>query len=182
MNTFLKRLASVFDFPRSRSIRAVFENDTLGGEVITDLVGAFEVLGFPGGQAIGERGTDSEALLDHRAFTYIPERGLLAFPVELVTENPDDTSGWRSVGSVDHSEEQIWSVTESGFHLMGQIRHDQILETPISCTALWCPGDRGGVMRRALDIGGRLLTISNDGLVLHNFDNLTDDIGSLAFP
>ncbi|MBI2067211.1 MAG: beta-propeller domain-containing protein [Deltaproteobacteria bacterium] len=133
---------------------------------------------------IGERGTESEALRDHRAFNYFSERNLLAIPVDLVVTTPNNDEGWRSVGTVDHSEEQIWKVDPSkGFTFIGAIRHDDLLnnETPAQCYDWDRPYTERATLRRALEVDDQLVTLSDKGLKSNSFEDLAE-ISSILFP
>ncbi len=131
---------------------------------------------------IGERGTESEALTDHRAFNYFPDRGMLAIPVDLVTEVPYDNGWWRMVGTPDHSEEQIWSVDPvNGFTQLAAIRHDDLLGEPeddLGCDE-WCYTPHLQ-MRRALEVGQRLLTVSDEALKVSDFGSW-EELSSILY-
>ena len=135
---------------------------------------------------IGERGTDSEALTDHRAFNYFPNRGILALPVDLVTAGPDEDGwGWRPVGSPDHSEEQVWRVDPvEGFSQLAAIRHDDLAQEPepvdeARCQAIGCYYTSYVQMRRAMEVGDRLLTVSDDAFKVSDFGSW-EELSSLA--
>jgi len=135
---------------------------------------------------IGERGTESEALTDHRAFSTFPERNLIAFPVDLVTEiSGESDMGWRPIGNPDHSEEQIWKVDQdAGFSRVGAIRHDDLSgdSSDKICDDLWeCPFD-GTRMRRAFEANGFLITLSESGLKAHSFDDFETVRGLFQIP
>ena len=67
--------------------------------------------------AIGGRGTNSEALNDHKAFRYIPEENLVVVPMDLYSES----GGQSQFGEYLHSSFQIYRVTvENGFELVGE--------------------------------------------------------------
>jgi uncharacterized secreted protein with C-terminal beta-propeller domain len=62
--------------------------------------------------APASRGDDSEALLDHHAFAYFPDSGVMALPV---------SEGWGQVVSAL----RVFKVDpEKGFTLLGEIQHD----------------------------------------------------------
>ncbi|MFH1262218.1 MAG: beta-propeller domain-containing protein [Pseudomonadota bacterium] len=66
---------------------------------------------------IGSRGTNSEALYDHKAFRYIPEKNLVVLPIDLY----EDSIGQWNYGTWTFSGFQIYSATvESGFSLVGK--------------------------------------------------------------
>ena len=123
---------------------------------------------------IGKRGTESEALRDYRALSYFEKRGLLALPVDLVTEvSASGNSSWRSVGMPDHSEEQIWQVDlAKGFTFVGAVQHDTTAGSDY-----W----HHNQMRRAFDVSDRLVTLSDDGIATNDFSDLGKVLGTFGF-
>jgi uncharacterized secreted protein with C-terminal beta-propeller domain len=68
---------------------------------------------------IGERGTDSEALRDHKAFLFSKSKNLLVIPVMLV-EKTDEQSYWQP----NWQGAYVFSLTlQDGFTLKGRITH-----------------------------------------------------------
>lgn len=110
-------------------------------------------------QEILEDTYGSEAQFEHQAFAFVEGRAVLAIPV------------YTSTGS----EMQVFKVDpESGFSLLGVIRHDDLIpsETPYS-----------PLMRRGLEIGAYLYSISEAGMKVNAFDNLSEDLfGELFAP
>jgi len=73
-------------------------------------------------EIIGTRGTDSEALNNHKAFTFWDENGLLAIPIDLHEHNTSPAEPW-SRGSHIFSGLYVYRVdTAAGFDLLGRIR------------------------------------------------------------
>ena len=120
---------------------------------------------------IGDRGTDSEILRDHKALMFDAERGLLALPVSVAQINktmypfgaPPNTYGefvWQGV--------YVFSVSvEHGFILQGRVTHGATGPYYYSGD----PDTKSLVVRRALYIEDVLYTVS-DALVKMN--NLVD--------
>jgi uncharacterized secreted protein with C-terminal beta-propeller domain len=70
---------------------------------------------------IGDRGTGSEALLDHKAFTFWSSNNLLAVPVDLYINDPSPREPW-DYGTYKGSGLFVYRVsTEHGFESIGQI-------------------------------------------------------------
>lgn len=66
---------------------------------------------------IGSRGTESEALHDHKAFRYIPEEDLVLFPINLY----ENSQGGNDYGEYVYSGFQIYQASlENGFGLVGE--------------------------------------------------------------
>lgn len=73
-------------------------------------------------EIIGDRGTDSELLRNHKALMFMKELGLMAFPVTLV----DSQEGLRDDGyrGITYQGAYVYNVSSSdGFKLRGRITH-----------------------------------------------------------
>lgn len=74
-------------------------------------------------QVLGSRGTESEALHDHKAFTYWAGQGLLAIPLQLA-ERPASATPW-DYGVIQFTGVQVFRVTiEKGIEPLGRIPTD----------------------------------------------------------
>ena len=72
-------------------------------------------------EIIGDRGSESLALEDHRAFTFMRQNGLLAIPVKLY-EYPEEPQYWSSQGDFAFEGLYVYRVTaETGFEHLGSI-------------------------------------------------------------
>ncbi len=102
---------------------------------------------------IGERGSDSYALRDHRAFLFSRSKNLLVIPISLVE---DGGSSWR-YGGYNWQGAYVFNVTlDGGFVLRGGITHSDYS------------------VKRSLYIDNVLYTIS-DGLVkMNNLEDLSE--------
>ncbi len=102
---------------------------------------------------IGERGFDSYALRDHRAFLFSRSKNLLVIPISLVE---DGGSSWR-YGGYNWQGAYVFNVTlDGGFVLRGGITHSDYS------------------VKRSLYIDNVLYTIS-DGLVkMNNLEDLSE--------
>ncbi len=111
---------------------------------------------------IGEAGTDSEALRDHKAFLFIREKDLLVIPVSEIkkVENPSS----RYPGSYSTTTWQgayVYQVNpSSGFTLEGTITHAE--KGP---SYAWNAPD---AVRRSLFMDDTLYTISQRSIVMTN--------------
>jgi uncharacterized secreted protein with C-terminal beta-propeller domain len=81
-------------------------------------------LGHPGllhKELIGEWGTYSEALYDHKAFTFWADRNLLAIPIVLYEYEQDPPPAWE-FGGPTFAGLYVYRVTrEAGFEFLGRI-------------------------------------------------------------
>jgi len=74
-----------------------------------------------GANKIGDRGTTSEALYNHKAFTFWEERGLLAIPIDLYEHESPPEYPWQW-GSLTFKGLYVYRVSvQSGFEHIGRI-------------------------------------------------------------
>ncbi len=136
---------------------------------------------------IGDRGTDSPALYDHKAFLFDREKGLLVIPVSLY-EIPQEAKD-RYVASEGTEElfgqftfqgAYVYSLTlENGFEYKGRITH-QTEEESQQTSEYWYWGSSSTDITRTLYIGNVLYTISGAMVKMNNLDDLSD-INSVDF-
>ncbi|KAF0218662.1 MAG: hypothetical protein FD174_2755 [Geobacteraceae bacterium] len=73
-------------------------------------------------QLIGVRGTDSEALSNPKAFTFLPEKNLLAFPVTVAEFTNGAPQALSDYGNVVFNGLYVYRATpEQGFEFLGKI-------------------------------------------------------------
>jgi len=118
---------------------------------------------------IGDRGTDSEALRDHKAFLFDKDKALLVIPVREVKENRIYERGYYS--------DRVWQgayvfdVTKSGFDLKGKVSHQEGLEK-------YYYYYNGNAVRRALFMDDVLYTVSGKRIKMNDLDDL-DEINEI---
>ncbi|KUK62283.1 MAG: Uncharacterized protein XD82_0737 [Methanoculleus marisnigri] len=109
---------------------------------------------------IGEAGTDSEALRDHKAFLFAAEKGLIVLPVSEIkrVENPSSSySG--SYSTTTWQGAYVYSVSpEEGFTLKGIVAHAE--KGP---SYAW---DSPDAVRRSLFMDDTLYTVSKRSVVM----------------
>ncbi len=116
---------------------------------------------------IGDRGTSSEALYDHRALLFDKSRNLLAFPVSVaqIKDKTPDMPAW-SWGETVFNGAYVFDFTlENGFVLRGTLTH----QTPEQL-ANW---DYSSIIRRLLYIDTNLYSLSETTLQVHDLGTLT---------
>jgi inhibitor of cysteine peptidase len=78
-------------------------------------------------EVIGDRGTQSEATSDHKAFLFDKEKGLLVVPILLaeVSEKQKEIEGWQSrEGDFTFQGAYVYSISlNKGFELRGRVTH-----------------------------------------------------------
>src|SRR3989338_714924 len=126
---------------------------------------------------IGDRGTDSEALRDHKAFLFSREKSLLVIPVTLAEidrtrYNPD----LQANGNVPSSAygEFTWQGAyvfnldaENGFQLKGRVTH-------IGEGGRQSYFDQTSSVRRSLYMGDVLYTISDSMIKMNGLDDMAE--------
>ncbi len=127
---------------------------------------------------IGDRGTNSEALNDHKAFLFDREKQLLVIPIEVYEIAEKTQDSWR-YGEYTFQGAYVYNINlENGFELIDKITHvteDEELK-------------RGGYynyatqIRRSLYMDNILYTISSVLIKANNLDNNLDEINSVKLP
>lgn len=117
---------------------------------------------------IGERGTSSEALYDHKAFLFSKEKSLLVMPVSLVEDNKWNAFQGAYVFGID---------LENGFVLKGTITHSNATEEDEE----YYYYDYLSQVRRSLYIDDVLYTISRSMIKMNSLDDISE-IGKLDLP
>jgi uncharacterized secreted protein with C-terminal beta-propeller domain len=126
---------------------------------------------------LGDRGTESEVLYNHRAFLFDEERGILVLPVLLAVINPNDFGDrppTNAYGEYVFQGAYILKVTpQDGIRIMGRVTH------LTDNTDLLRSGEL--FIKRALFIGDILYTIS-DGKVLLNDMQTLRELAGITLP
>jgi uncharacterized secreted protein with C-terminal beta-propeller domain len=123
---------------------------------------------------IGDRGTDSEALRDHKAFLFDRSKDLLIIPIQLREfdegKDPGEIEPWE-YGEFVMQGAFVFSLTlEDGFDLQGTISHTgEIVEDPYHWY-YW--GD--SYVRRSLYIEENIYTVSNKMVKINDMDSLDE--------
>ncbi|HIH37563.1 beta-propeller domain-containing protein [Candidatus Woesearchaeota archaeon] len=144
---------------------------------VSDLENPKEIDSF----LIGDRGTESEALQDHKAFLFDKNKNLLAIPVmvaEIDEQNDDPYTrpGWQ-YGSPAFQGAYIFHIDESGFELRGKISHYS-KEELLKMGSYWYSNSN---VRRSLYIGDDLYTISDSKIKANSLDDL-EESGQVSLP
>lgn len=125
---------------------------------------------------IGDRGTDSEALNDHKAFLFDRDKNLLVIPITLA-EIPEyakeGTTRSNQYGDYVYQGAYVYDLSlESGFDLKGRITHYDNDDAFEKSGFYW--GDQGYNIRRSLYIGDVLYTISNSKIKANMLSDLSE--------
>ncbi|MEC0227799.1 beta-propeller domain-containing protein [Paenibacillus alba] len=130
-------------------------------------------------EIIGDRGTDSELLHNHKALLFSKEKSLLSFPVSVMKLDPNNAKPANAYGNFAFQGAYIYKLDlEKGFQLRGSITH--LTEDDLKKAGQYVQaGDKQ--VQRVLYIGDTLYTVSN-GLIKANDFNTLQEKGSLIIP
>lgn len=132
---------------------------------------------------IGDRGTDSYALQDHKAFLFSRDRNLLVIPVLLAEINEEQyPTGLpkHAYGEYTWQGAYVFSIdTENGIELKGGITHEENDEKFLK-SGYYYPGSKYSV-KRSLYMDDTLYTISDGRIKMNDLDTL-DEINKVNLP
>jgi uncharacterized secreted protein with C-terminal beta-propeller domain len=117
---------------------------------------------------VGDRGTDSPALYDHRAFLFSRERNLLVLPI-LEADVPEGSSA-NTYGDYVYQGAYVFHIDEESITLSGKITHiqgDELLKS-----GYWFDSDYS--VYRSLYIGENLYTISGKMVKINSLGDLSE--------
>jgi hypothetical protein len=127
---------------------------------------------------IGDRGTQSDALNDPKAFLFDKSKNLLVLPISLAVINPQDQAAnekW-AYGQTVWQGAYVYTITANGLQLRGTVTH-------LNATQLNAEGQlkdpstywetQNQWITRSLYIGNTLYTISSGQIKLSNLSNLS---------
>ena len=123
---------------------------------------------------IGSRGTDSDALHDHKAFLFDKNKNLLVIPVLLVEGNPFEPFGYRPY--TWQGAYVFETSLDNGFTLKGKITH-----APSNTTHEYYYYYGPYSVKRSLYIDDVLYTVSDKMIKINSLDTL-NEIKSVELP
>jgi len=131
---------------------------------------------------IGDRGTDSPALYDHKAFLFDREKELLVIPVSLyeISQEAKDryvnSSGTEALfGEFTFQGAYVYRLNlESDFELKGRITHQTPEQMQYTSDYYWYWGYSNTDITRTLYIDNILYTISGEMVKMNSLDNLNE--------
>ena len=134
-------------------------------------------------EKIGDRGTTSELLNNHKALLFSKERNLMAFPITVMEVKDEDkqisTSQVPRYGSFAFQGAYIYNIDlEKGFKLKGKISHISH-EEYLKSGSYWYNSSKN--VERILYINDDLYTISK-GMIMANDINSLNLKGQLEIP
>lgn len=128
---------------------------------------------------IGDRGTDSPVLTDHKALLFDRERNLFVIPIQLAEIDEEakrqSLSSMGALAYVNYTFQgaYVYRLTlENGFELRGRITHTD----PDAFAKLgdYYPSNSDDTIQRSLFIDDALYTISNQNIAANRLSDLTE--------
>ncbi len=127
---------------------------------------------------IGDRGTESLATSDHKAFLFDKEKNLLVIPMVVAELQTGQTKSDQ--GQFTFSGAYVYKLTlENGFELKGKITHNEDNES-FKKSGYYYSGGSSDI-RRSLYLDDVLYTISNK-MIKANDLNTIDEINKIKLP
>ena len=140
---------------------------------VSDVANPKEVSKF----VIGDRGTESQVLYDHKAFLYSQEKNLLVLPVMIAeidrSKYPEDAT-W-AYGEPKWQGAYVFNIGEAGFKVAGRVTH----ATNETDNYRFYYGEY--TVSRSLYIGDALYTMSGKLLKANSLDTM-EEISSVELP
>ncbi len=128
--------------------------------------------------SIGDRGTDSEILTNHKALLFSKDKNLLAFPVTVAEVRNKQAAPSTEYGHFVYQGAYVYNLDlKSGFSLKGRITHVSDEEYK-KAGDIWYESEKN--VRRILYIGDTLYTLSDSMIKANSIDNLKE-LGSIAY-
>ncbi len=123
---------------------------------------------------IGDRGTDSELLSNHKALLFSREKQLLAFPVTVMKIRESDkkqaASGWPAYGSFEYQGAYIYQIDlKKGLQFKGRITHLS-QEDLLKAGDNWYDTEKN--IDRIIYIGNNLYTLSPSQIQANAWNSL----------
>lgn len=118
---------------------------------------------------IGDRGTDSPALYDHKAFLFSKEKNLLVIPILEAKVNSASVEA-NTYGDYVYQGAYVFQIDANGITLSGRISHlqgDELLKS-----GYWFDSDYS--VYRSLYIGDNLYTISGRMVKINSLGDLSE--------
>ena len=126
---------------------------------------------------IGDAGSDSAALSDHKAFLFDRAKNLLVIPVRAVTIAPIVKDGYNGENQRVWYGAYVFGVTpETGFVLKGTVEHGS------ADSGYYWYGSSANEVKRSLYIENDLYTISSTKIIASDLANISTTIKTIGLP
>ncbi|HAI98751.1 TPA: hypothetical protein DCL30_04420 [Candidatus Peribacteria bacterium] len=131
-------------------------------------------------EVIGDRGTSSPLLTNHKALLFDKERGLISFPVTVyqIPAGQKESGEPSAYGSPIFQGAYVYNFTlADGFELLGTITH-YASDTFLKAGDYWYSGDKD--ISRIVRIADSLYTVSDSEVQSHAYPSIASE-GSVIF-
>jgi inhibitor of cysteine peptidase len=126
---------------------------------------------------IGDAGTDSAALSDHKAFLFDKAKNLLVIPARVLKNQPAITDKTGMVQSDIWYGAYVFGVTpEAGFTLRGTVEHGT------GGSSYYWYGSSNAEVKRSLYIGDVLYTLSSKQIKANSLSAINTTIATISLP
>ncbi|MDP4007809.1 MAG: beta-propeller domain-containing protein [Candidatus Peregrinibacteria bacterium] len=127
-------------------------------------------------ELIGDRGTQSDVLYDHKALLFDKEKNLLAFPVQVAEVPGGQTSANPDAyGTTVFDGAYVYSLDlENGFKLRGKISHYSDDDEAYLKQGSYWYGDALKDIKRILYIGANLYTVADGGIKASDINTIIE--------
>ncbi len=122
---------------------------------------------------IGERGSDSAVLHDHKAFLFSKEKGVLVLPVTEIKER-EKLTAYRYSNTVWNGA-YVFNVDDTGFDELGKVKHS----SSKSDYFYWV---REASVLRSLYMDNNLYTVSNKYIKINDLKNDLEELNTVKLP
>lgn len=119
-------------------------------------------------EGIGDRGTYSELLYNHKALLFSDNLKLLSFPVTVAIVEDPNTPSWE-YGDYVFQGAYVYNFDENGFDILGTITH---YDDDFDFTNYWGYGEKD--IERIIYIGDNLYSISDEIIMANNMNTLDE--------
>jgi uncharacterized secreted protein with C-terminal beta-propeller domain len=126
---------------------------------------------------IGDSGTDSAALSDHKAFLFDKAKNLLVIPARVVKNEPSVTDKYGTTQQNIWYGAYVFGVTpETGFTLRGTVEHGT------GSDRYYWYGSSANEVKRSLYIGDVLYTLSSKKILANSLSQINTTITTINLP
>lgn len=130
-------------------------------------------------EIIGTRGSSSEALTNHLAFTYFAPKNLLALPM-TVCEGGDENGGYGS--TMSFSGLMVFDVTsQNGFSMLGKVAHPSSSASQYggasNCSNWWT--NASSEVRRSIVMDDTVFSVSDSRIKANKLGALSADVAEV---
>ncbi|HXK16978.1 MAG TPA: beta-propeller domain-containing protein, partial [Polyangiaceae bacterium] len=122
-------------------------------------------------EKIGTRGSSSEAITNHLAFNYFPEKGLLAIPATVC-----EGGGEGRFGELSFSGLLVYRMSvQAGFQKLGAVDHGG---NGVNCRTWWSHAT--SLVKRSIFLDDLVYSISDDDLKVQRLSKLGTDVATIG--